>query len=58
MRHFVVAAGLLREGRIALDAKAGERPTGDPEPEDAAPAPSEVLTRPEPARQAPAVGGP
>jgi hypothetical protein len=49
-----VAAQLLRQGRIALDAEAGERPIRELEPEDAAVAPPEILACPEPACQAPA----
>jgi hypothetical protein len=54
MRHVVVAAGLLRQGRAALDAKAHEGPARELDGWDAAVAPPEIVPCPERACQAPA----
>jgi hypothetical protein len=54
MRQIVVAAGMLRQGRAALDAQVHERPTHELEPGDAAVAPPEIVACPDPACQAPA----
>lgn len=54
MRQFVVAAGLLRQGRAALDDQARQRSTRELAPGDAAVAPPEIIACPEPACRAPA----
>lgn len=48
MRQIVVAAGMLRQGRAALDAQVHERPTRELEPGEAAVAPPEIVACPDP----------